>query len=104
MVNLSEHFARVISFVCLSPVLLPAAPQLRLSNLTVGPVYVAAGSNATAQTVNAFNVGDGALNLSASSSAPTWLSATVAGPSTCPGGPVSPCIPITVNFNTAGLA
>jgi uncharacterized protein (TIGR03437 family) len=88
----------------LSATILNAAPQLRLSSSTVGPVYVEGGSNAQGQTINAFNIGDGALNLSVSSSAPSWLNATVGAASTCSGGPVSPCIPINITFNTGALA
>ena len=61
------------------------------------------GSNAPVQTINAFNIGDGALSLSASTSA-AWLSAIVNAASTCSGGPVAACVPVTVNLNTAGLA
>ncbi len=82
---------------------LAAAPQLRLSNTAVGTIYVENGANAAAQTVNAFNVGNGALNLSVISSA-SWLSGTMGQPATCSGGPVTACIPIKISLNTSGLA
>ncbi len=93
-----------IVLVCLSSVALIAAPQLRLSATAIGPFYVEPGVNAPPQTINAFNLGDGALNLAVMSSSASWLSASVGQPSTCSGGPVAGCIPITVNLNTAGLA
>ncbi|HEY3835662.1 MAG TPA: hypothetical protein VGL72_03790, partial [Bryobacteraceae bacterium] len=86
----------------LLPFTLCAAPQLRLSTLTIGPLPIEMGSSPGPQTVNAFNVGDGALNLTASVSAP-WLTATVLGPGTCSGGPVAACIPITIAMSTAGM-
>ena len=56
----------------LMPMVLLAAPQLRLSTAALGPVNIAIGSDGPAQTVTIQNVGDGTLNLSASSSA-AWL-------------------------------
>jgi uncharacterized protein (TIGR03437 family) len=82
-----------------------AAPQLRLSTNTVGPLYVQNGGNTPQpQVINAFNIGDGALNLAFASSSAPWLTATIGQPTTCAGGPVSPCIPITINAAAAGLA
>jgi uncharacterized protein (TIGR03437 family) len=91
-------------FVCFSAITLTASPQLRLSSMTVGPVYVENGANAAAQTVNAFNLGDGSLNLTVASSSATWLSGAIGSPTTCASGPVSPCIPINITLNTAALA
>jgi uncharacterized protein (TIGR03437 family) len=93
-----------IVFVCLSSVTLTAAPQLRLSATTVGPVYVENGANAFSQTINAFNLGDGSLNIAVTSSSASWLSGSVGQPATCSGGPVAACIPININLSTAGLA
>lgn len=98
------RFGSCIIIVCLSSVTLTAAPQLRLSANTVGPVYVENGVNAPAQTLNAFNIGDGSLNLAVTSSSASWLSGSVGQPTTCSGGPVAACIPININLNTAGLA
>ena len=83
--------------------ILNAASQLRLSGTSIGPVYVEAGSNGQAQTINAFNLGDGTLNLSIASSA-SWLNATVGAPTMCSNGPVAACIPINVTLNTSGLS
>ena len=92
-----------ILLVCFSAATLTAAPQLRLSTTAVGPVYVESGASVPAQTINAFNIGDGSLNLSISSSA-TWLSGTIGTATTCTGGPVTPCIPIRIAAATTGLA
>src|SRR5712671_3644549 len=50
------------------PGLLTAAPKLRLSASTVGPVSIAQSANGATQTVEAFNIGDGSLSLALSSS------------------------------------
>ncbi|MDO8941812.1 MAG: hypothetical protein Q7U75_01440, partial [Desulfobacterales bacterium] len=42
-----------------------AAPRLRLSSAAVGPINLAAGTAGPLQTVEAFNIGDGDLALSA---------------------------------------
>jgi uncharacterized protein (TIGR03437 family) len=91
-----------LSLLFLLPLTLCAAPQLRLSSLTIGPLPIEAGSNPSPQTINAFNIGDGALNLSASASA-AWLTPTILAPGTCSGGPVAACIPITIAFSTATM-
>jgi uncharacterized protein (TIGR03437 family) len=95
--------ARAIAFALLTALTAQAASQLRLSSNTVGPIYVEGGSNAAAQTLNAFNIGDGSLNLTIGSSA-SWLSATLGSATTCAGGPVAPCLPINITLGTSGLA
>ena len=92
-----------IFLVCFSAATLAAAPQLRLSTTAVGPVFVEAGANAPAQRINAFNIGDGSLNLSIASSA-SWLSGSLGAPTNCTGGPVTACIPVNITVNAAGLA
>src|SRR5690348_2918236 len=89
--------------ICVTSLTLNAAPQLRLSTQTVGPVYVEAGSNAPSQPVNAFNLGDGSLNLSVAYSSATWVTASIGQLTTCSNGPAPSCIPITLNLNTSGL-
>lgn len=78
-----------------------AAPKLRLASAAVGPVSTTQGSNGPAQTVEAYNIGDGSLNLQVSSTA-SWLTAAV-GPSR---GCVlaATCLPINLTLSTAGLA
>jgi uncharacterized protein (TIGR03437 family) len=92
-----------IVLVSISAATLSAAPQLRLSTTAVGPLYVEVGASAPAQTINAFNIGDGSLNLSISSSA-SWLSGSLGALTNCTGGPVTSCIPIRVAMSTASLA
>jgi uncharacterized protein (TIGR03437 family) len=86
----------------ISASVLTAAPALRLTSAAVGPVTVAAGSNGTAQTVEAYNAGDGSLSLTTSSKA-SWLKPIMGSPRNCTRRTGS-CIPITINFNTASLA
>lgn len=79
---MSFKSARILSaFAALViPGIMTAAPQLRLSQQVVGPISVAAGGNGGTVSLAALNIGDGALNLRASSSVP-WL-APALGPST----------------------
>jgi len=79
-----------------------AAPMLRLQSATVGPIYVAAGQNAAAQSVDAYNGGDGTLSIAVASNQ-SWLSATVGTPYGC--NVVVPlCQPINITFSTSSLA
>ncbi len=64
--------------VLLSAAALMAAPQLRLSTSTVGPLNIPVGTNGTTQSVVATNAGDGSLSLTASSNV-SWITATVVG-------------------------
>ena len=79
-----------------------AAPKLRLVTSTVGPLSIAQGGNGATQTVEAFNAGDGSLNLTLSSSA-TWIGATVGSPRACTSQAGS-CIPLQFALNTSGLS
>ena len=81
---------------------LNAAPKLRLTSATVGPVTAAAGSNGPAQTVEAYNAGDGNLSLSVAVSS-DWLSGSAGAPRACSQRSGS-CIPLQFNLNTASLA
>jgi uncharacterized protein (TIGR03437 family) len=81
--------------------LLNAAPMLRLASSTVGPVSIAAGSNGNAQTVEAYNAGDGSLSLSLSSSV-TWIGATVGTQRAC-STRAGQCIPLQFALNTSSL-
>ena len=79
-----------------------AAPRLGLSATTVGTINTLPGQAGPAQTVQAYNLGDGNLALTATSSA-SWLSATVGARAACgqaPGG----CYPVNIALNTAALA
>ena len=79
---------------------LSAAPRLSLAQ-TALMVSVAPGSNAAAQSVDAQNIGDGSLNLSASSSA-TWLSPTIGQPHSC--AIKGNCIPVQITIQSSSLA
>ena len=79
---------------------LNAAPRLKLDQ-TVFTASIAQGSNGPTETANAKNIGDGSLNLQASSSV-TWLSPTVGSPASC--SITGPCTPIQIALNTSSLA
>ncbi|MDX1983162.1 MAG: hypothetical protein SFV51_23015 [Bryobacteraceae bacterium] len=81
---------------------LQAAPKLRLTSTTVGPVSATQGQNPPAQVVEAFNAGDGALALQFSSTA-TWVTASAGAARQCSQRAGS-CIPVSFAFNSAALA
>lgn len=81
---------------------LMAAPKLRLTNTAIGPVTIAAGSNGPTQVLEVFNAGDGALNLTLSSSSP-WVKLTVGASAPCTSQDGT-CIPLQIALLTAGLA
>lgn len=96
---------RVLAFL-LFPIslttVLEAAPQLRLASATVGPLSVAVGSGAT-QTVEAYNIGSGSLNLTVSSSVP-WIAPSVGAARACTTTRNSQsCLPLTLALNTQSL-
>lgn len=68
---------RVAILLALSCTTLSAAPELRLSSSSVGPIYITLGQNGPAQTVTTSNIGSGTLSLSASANQP-WLNASIA--------------------------
>lgn len=78
------------------------APKLRLSSAAAGPFSIAQGQNGSAQTIDAFNAGDGDLSLSVSSS-DSWLVPSVGDSRSClqPGGR---CTAIGLRLQTAGLS
>lgn len=80
---------------------LSAAPQLRLSTTSIGPVHVFPGLSGATQTVEADNFGTGSLNLSATVSA-TWLTANVALSKSCT-APALNCEAIGIVLNSAAL-
>lgn len=95
------QFASSAILIFLGSLTLSAAPKLRLTSTTVGPISVAQGGNAVSRSIDAYNAGDGALNLQYSSSAP-WVSASTGGARPCTDREGS-CLPINFNFNTSGL-
>ncbi len=89
-----------------SVTLLDAAPMLRLVTSVVGPVPILTGGSAPAQTVEAYNIGDGSLSLSVSVPASTtWLTASVGASRTCTTTTAAAtCIVLQFALNTSGLA
>src|SRR5207248_740407 len=84
---------------------LHAAPVLRLSSSTVGPISLAAAGATNTQVLEAFNAGDGNLALSFSSSVP-WVSASPGAPRTCRTlltAVGKTCSTIQLSINTTGL-
>jgi len=80
---------------------LSAAPRLNLDQ-TALMVSVAPGSNGPAQTVLAKNIGDGSLNLTATSSV-SWLVPTIGAPQSC-GITGGSCIPVQIAIQSSSLA
>jgi uncharacterized protein (TIGR03437 family) len=79
---------------------LSATPRLNLAATSV-TVPVAQGSNGPTQYIDAFNIGDGKLNLTATSNV-TWLVPTVGSLTVCGLRPA--CYPITIALQTSSLA
>jgi uncharacterized protein (TIGR03437 family) len=93
-----------VRYVLLFPLLvtaLSAAPRLRLSTAAVGPVSIATGQNGPAQTLEAYNDGDGTLSLTLRSSA-SWANATLGTPRACTTR-TGTCIPINIALQTSAL-
>ena len=88
-----------LSFVAVSQ----AASQLRLVSSTVGPVSVIPGSTGATQTIEAYNIGSGSLNLTLSSSV-SWIGATVGASRPCTTTHASQnCLPLNFALNTQSL-
>ncbi len=99
--DLRNRVLTIVSFVVLACCPLFGAAKLRLDTTAIGPISVGVGANGNTQTVNASNAGDGALNLSVTSSA-SWLTANTLSLRPC--GLLGMCIPINVAINTSALA
>jgi uncharacterized protein (TIGR03437 family) len=81
---------------------LQGAPKLRLTTAAVGPISIAQGAAGTPQTVEAYNAGDGSLNLNVESSSP-WAAPSVNAARPCSNQP-GVCLPIVISLPTASLA
>jgi uncharacterized protein (TIGR03437 family) len=79
--------------------MLSAAPRLGLAQ-TALTVSIVPGQNGIAQSIDASNLGDGALNLSATSSV-SWLSASIGAPHAC--SLKGNCIPVQITLQTSAL-
>ncbi len=84
----------------LSGGLLQAAPKLRLTSTTVGPVLVNQGANGAAQAVDAGNAGDGSLNLTATANV-SWIGTSIGAARSC--ALFGSCRPVQIALNTASL-
>ncbi|MFN0102284.1 MAG: hypothetical protein ACKV2U_09355 [Bryobacteraceae bacterium] len=95
---------RIFPMSAIAAAMLWAAPSLRLSDTTIGPVSIVAGQNGPTRFVEFTNAGDGTLNVSLRSSAP-WAVATVGTSRPCSifGAGSGNCTPINVALNTAAL-
>ncbi|HEV8041894.1 MAG TPA: hypothetical protein VGP62_23655, partial [Bryobacteraceae bacterium] len=100
MVLKNFSFAKYGLFLLLGAAAASAAPRLVLTQ-TAFTVSVVPGSNGASQTVDAGNLGDGTLNLTASSSV-TWLVPTVGTSTKC--SLKGPCIPVAIALQTSTLA
>ncbi|HXK07149.1 MAG TPA: hypothetical protein VMS37_32435 [Verrucomicrobiae bacterium] len=99
--NNGRSFAALAASFLFFPGFSIAAPMLRLVSSTIGPVSIATGSNGATQTVEAYNAGDGSLNLSLASSV-TWIGASVGTPRSCTTR-TGTCIPLQFALNTSSL-
>ncbi len=80
-----------------------AAPKLRLSTTTLGPISIAQGQNGKTQSLGAYNAGDGSLNITFSSSVP-WLTAQIGSNISCSNNLALTCTGINVGLATSALA
>jgi uncharacterized protein (TIGR03437 family) len=80
--------------------MLSAAPRLSLTTTAPAPVAIAPGQNGTALSIDASNLGDGVLNLSASSSV-SWLTASIGAQHAC--SLKGNCIPVQIALQTSSL-
>ena len=98
-----KQFSLILFLTAASSTNVWAAPKLRLTGTTIGPVSIAQGQIGKTQTLGARNEGDGNLNLSFKSSAP-WLNAQTGTNIPCSDNPGKSCIAINVGLATAGLS
>lgn len=95
-----------ILFLTLSSTFAEAAPILRLSSSTIGPLAVATAGTTNTQTVEVFNAGDGTLNPTATSSVP-WITTRTGETRNCRtilSAVGKTCSTIVVTINTTGLS
>jgi len=78
-----------------------AAPRLELSATSVGPVPIVRGSSGKVITIEAFNLGDGSLNLRLTAAAP-WLKASAGEMRPC-AYRAGDCLALQLSFQTSAL-
>jgi len=77
--------------------------MLRLVSSTVGPLAIPSTSASASRTVEAYNAGDGALSLKASSSV-SWITAAVGSSRACTTTTsAASCIPIQISITASSL-
>jgi hypothetical protein len=82
-----------------------AAPELRLTNSTVGPVSIAVGGSVAAPLLDAYNAGDGNLTLGTPQISAPWITVTVGPAAACKTTVLaSTCFPIQIQLHVAGMA
>jgi uncharacterized protein (TIGR03437 family) len=94
-----------LAFLFLSLSSLSAAPVLRLSSATIGPIALPSAGASNTQTLEAYNAGDGALALTLETSA-SWITASLGASRQCRNlisAVGQACSTIQVVLNTAGL-
>ena len=100
MILKNSSSARCCGLFLLLVSALGAAPRLNITQNSF-TVLVLPGSNGTTQVADAFNIGDGQLNLTVSSNV-SWLVPTLGAKGVC--GLRGGCIPIQMALQTASLA
>jgi uncharacterized protein (TIGR03437 family) len=85
----------------LTPILTASTPPQLMLDQTSVTVSTVQGSNGPTQFLDAFNVGEGTLSLTATSNV-TWLSATIGTSQVC--GLLGGCFPLEIALNTSSLA
>ncbi len=100
LVNHLRSCLRGFVLLAATGAMLTAAPRLTLTQTALS-VATATGSNGTAQTVDAGNLGDGSLQLQVASSV-SWLTPAVGQPHSCTLKGI--CLPIQIGVSSASLA
>jgi uncharacterized protein (TIGR03437 family) len=93
----------LLLFLCLTTAA-AAAPTLRLAGADLRPVWIQQGSSGPTNVLfEAYNIGDGALNVQARGSHP-WLQPAVEAARPCSFDASKSCRPVRLGFNTGSLA
>ncbi|MBI3664801.1 MAG: hypothetical protein HY236_01010 [Acidobacteria bacterium] len=101
--TLQRHFVAYCVLLCCTTTVW-AAPILRLNGAKLLPIWVQTGADGPTTTViEAYNIGDGSLNLQVSGNYP-WLTPAVGAAAKCSFDASKTCLPIKVLFDSASLA
>jgi uncharacterized protein (TIGR03437 family) len=81
-----------------------AAPILRLAGTSLNPIWISTGTNGpTNVAFEAYNIGDGSLNLQVKGSQP-WLTPSIGASRACSFDGSRQCLPVQVLFSSTALA